>query len=181
VVLALAAWLFGLAQRREAIGRDRGSVALGIAAAVSFAVALIMMSVGAFGPPQRGGGSVASAGALPSEPWSEERLSALRAAHTPVLVNFTAAWCVTCQVNERLAFSTGQVAKAFKQSGAVYLVADWTNRDGAIAEALGRQGRIGVPLYLVYGADGGEPKVLPQLLTPGVVAQALERAARSAS
>jgi thiol:disulfide interchange protein DsbD len=80
-------------------------------------------------------------------------------------------------VNERVAFSTPEVAQAFKKSGAVYLVADWTNRDGAIAQALGDQGRIGVPLYLVYGADGGAPRTLPQLLTPALVAKALDRAA----
>jgi thiol:disulfide interchange protein DsbD len=95
-----------------------------------------------------------------------------------VLVNFTAAWCVTCQVNERVVFSTSEVAQAFRRAGAVYLVADWTRRDAAIAQALSDQGRIGVPLYLVYGADGGPPKVLPQLLTPAVVAQAVDRAAR---
>jgi thiol:disulfide interchange protein DsbD len=94
-----------------------------------------------------------------------------------VLVNFTAAWCVTCQVNERVTFASGEVVRAFKRSGAVYLIADWTNRDAAIAKALADQGRIGVPLYLVYGADGGPPKVLPQLLTPALVAAALDRAA----
>jgi thiol:disulfide interchange protein DsbD len=94
-----------------------------------------------------------------------------------VLVNFTAAWCVTCQVNERVVFSTSEVAQALKHAGAVYLVADWTRRDGAIAQALSEQGRIGVPLYLVYGADGGPPTVLPQLLTPSLVVQAVDRAA----
>jgi thiol:disulfide interchange protein DsbD len=98
-----------------------------------------------------------------------------------VLVNFTAAWCVTCQVNERVAFSTQEVAQAFRRSGAVYLVADWTHRDGAIAHALDAEGRIGVPLYLVYGARGGDPKVLPQLLTPSLVADALNAAAAPAA
>jgi thiol:disulfide interchange protein DsbD len=95
-----------------------------------------------------------------------------------VLVNFTAAWCVTCQVNERLAFSSGEVAAAFRRTGATYLVADWTRRDGVIAKALADQGRIGVPLYLVYGSGAAEPKVLPQLLTPALVAQALDAAAK---
>lgn len=91
-----------------------------------------------------------------------------------MFVNFTAAWCVTCQVNERVAFSSPTVAAAFKRSGTVYLVADWTNRDGAIAKALAEQGRIGVPLYLVYPAKGGPPRVLPQLLTPAIVVEALD-------
>ena len=91
-----------------------------------------------------------------------------------MFVNFTAAWCVTCQVNERIAFSSPQVAAAFRRAGAVYLVADWTNRDGVIAKALSDQGRIGVPLYLVYDAKGDPPKVLPQLLTPSIIVDALE-------
>jgi thiol:disulfide interchange protein DsbD len=94
-----------------------------------------------------------------------------------VFVNFTAAWCVTCQVNEKVALDTREAADAFRRTGAVYLRADWTNRDGAIAKALSDEGRAGVPLYLVYGAGGGAPKVLPQLLTPGLVARALDEAA----
>ncbi len=182
VVLAIAAWLFGLGQRRGATGRDGGVIALSAAATLSLAGAIALVAVGAYGPPAGAAPGVkVSAGNLPSQPWSVEALSALRAAHKPVLVNFTAAWCVTCQVNERVVFSTSEVAAAFKRSGAVYLVADWTNRNGAIAKALGEQGRIGVPLYLLYGADGGEPKVLPQLLTPALVAEALDHATKPAA
>jgi thiol:disulfide interchange protein DsbD len=176
VVLAFAAWLFGMGQRRSALARDAGAIGLQGVAAVALAAAVGLAAVGG-GP---GGGAARAAPApagIAPQPWSPERLAALRAAHTPVLVNFTAAWCVTCQVNERVVFSTPEVARAFKRSGAVYLVADWTRRDGAIAKALSDQGRIGVPLYLVYGADGGQPKVLPQLLSPALVAQALDPAA----
>ena len=179
VVLAFAAWLFGLGQRRGAAGQDGGVIALSAAAALSLACAVVLVAVGAYGPPAGATlGPRFSAGDLQSQPWSVETLRALRAAHKPVLVNFTAAWCVTCQVNERVVFSTSEVAEALKRSGAVYLVADWTNRNGAIAKALDEQGRIGVPLYLIYGADGSEPKVLPQLLTPALVAEALDRAAK---
>jgi thiol:disulfide interchange protein DsbD len=93
-----------------------------------------------------------------------------------VLVNFTAAWCVTCQVNERVAFSTPSVARAFSKANAVYLVGDWTNRDSAIGQALQAQGRIGVPLYLLYDTRGDAPVVLPQLLTPQIVERAVEQA-----
>jgi thiol:disulfide interchange protein DsbD len=181
VVLALALWLFGMAQRRGAVGRDTGTLALGAAAAVSLAGALALVTVGAYAAPLAAGAGVASAGGVVAEPWTPEKLAALRAAHRPVLVNFTAAWCVTCQVNERVAFSNPEVAAAFRRAGAAYMVADWTNRNGAIAQALDDQGRIGVPLYLVYGADGGQPQVLPQLLTPALVAEALDRAARPAA
>jgi thiol:disulfide interchange protein DsbD len=180
VMLALGAWLFGSAQSLAGAGGRRGGFALSAGAAAALAGAIALVVAGAYGPPAGASGPrPASEGPLASEPWSPERLAALQAAHRPVLVNFTAAWCVTCQVNERLAFSTGEVASALKRTGAAYLVADWTNRDGAIAKALADQGRIGVPLYLVYGVDGGPPKALPQLLTPALVASALDRAARA--
>ena len=115
--------------------------------------------------------------ALPSEAWSPERVAELQAQGRPVFVNFTAAWCITCQVNEQAALATSEVAQAMAATNAVYLKADWTNRDAAIADALAEHDRAGVPLYLVYPASGGEPKLLPQLLTSGMVAQALREAA----
>jgi thiol:disulfide interchange protein DsbD len=181
VTVGLAAWLFGLGQRRAAVQGGPGSIALSAGAFAALAGAVALVAAQAYAPPAPASGAVATeAGALPAEPWSPEKLAALRAAHTPVLVNFTAAWCVTCQVNERIALSTGEVGRALKRTGAVYLVGDWTSRDAAIGKALGDQGRIGVPLYLVYGADGAAPIMLPQLLTPALVAQALDRAARPA-
>jgi thiol:disulfide interchange protein DsbD len=173
VTLGLAAWLYGAAQHRRA--RGAASASFVVLAALALLLSLVFVAAGRYAPPARGS-TEAGAGALASQPWSPEKLAALRAQGTPVLVNFTAAWCVTCQVNERVTFASGEVVRAFKRSGAVYLIADWTNRDAAIAEALADQGRIGVPLYLVYGADGGPPQVLPQLLTPALVASALDRA-----
>ena len=180
VLAGLAAWLFGMAQRRNLLGRSPGGLALSASAFLALAGGLALVTLGAYGPARAAGAPVGDVdpGRLASRPWSPEALAALRAAHTPVFVNFTAAWCVTCQVNERVAFSAASVEKAFTRAGAVYLVADWTNRDAAIADALGKQGRIGVPLYLVYGVDGGEPRVLPQLLTPELVAEAVDKAAR---
>ncbi len=114
---------------------------------------------------------------LASEPWSAGRVAALRAEGRPVLVNFTADWCLSCKTNEATALSSHRVAEALERADAAYLVADWTRRDAAIAAELARHGRSGVPLYLVYPADGGEPEVLPQLLTEGGVVAALEAAA----
>jgi thiol:disulfide interchange protein len=182
VLAALGAWLFGMAQRRSLLGREPGGLALSAGAFLVLAGGVGLVTLGAYTPaPAAAAPNAVAPGRLAARAWSPQTLAALRAAHTPVFVNFTAAWCVTCQVNERIAFSAPSVQQAFARSGAVYLVADWTNRDAAIADALAKQGRIGVPLYLVYGADGAEPKVLPQLLTAEMVADAVGVAARHPS
>ena len=94
----------------------------------------------------------------------------------PVLVNFTADWCVTCKINERTSLGSARVAEVMEATNAVYLVGDWTRRDDAITRELERRRRSGVPLYLVYAPGSTEPRILPQLLTEGVVVDALEAA-----
>jgi thiol:disulfide interchange protein DsbD len=92
-----------------------------------------------------------------------------------VFVNLTAAWCITCLVNERVALNQGAVAAAFKQAGVTYLKGDWTNQDQAITRLLARFGRSGVPLYVFFPAGpDASPVVLPQLLTPDLVIGALK-------
>jgi thiol:disulfide interchange protein DsbD len=172
VLLALCAWLLGVAQRRRAVSGP--AVLPAAASAVSLFLAAGAVAVGPFDGPAAASTASAQPGEMVSQPWSPDKLAALRAAGTPVLVNFTAAWCVTCQANEQVAFRSGDVAAAMKRAGAVYLVADWTKRDPAIAKALSDQGRIGVPLYLYYAKGAAEPQVLPQLLTPAIVTSALE-------
>jgi thiol:disulfide interchange protein DsbD len=105
--------------------------------------------------------------------WSPERVSMLQRDGQAVLVNFTAAWCITCKVNEQVALSTDAVQQALEQNQVAYLKADWTRRDATITEELRRHGRSGVPLYLLYPAGQGAPKILPQVLTEGLVLQAL--------
>lgn len=111
------------------------------------------------------------------EPWSPERLANLRAEGRPVLVNMTAAWCITCLANERVALSSERFRADLERQGVVYLKGDWTHRDPAITDYLARYGRNGVPLYVVYPRGTGDGEVLPQLLTPELVSQALARAA----
>jgi thiol:disulfide interchange protein DsbD len=177
VVLALAAWLVGVAQRRRAAG------ARPLAPAATGAALLVVAAVAAVWPNYQSAAAApaeASAeGATPYEAYSPERLAALRAEGKPVFVNFTAAWCVTCQVNEKVALSRQAVADAFTDTGAVYLKADWTRKDAEIEAELARHGRAGVPLYLVYGAGGGAPKILPQVLTEGMIVRALQDAKSS--
>jgi thiol:disulfide interchange protein DsbD len=118
-----------------------------------------------------------SAASLNEEAWSPERVAALRAEGRPIFVDFTARWCVTCQVNKATSIDSGSVREAFAATNTAFLVADWTNRDSVIASALAEHGRAGVPLYLVYPASGGDPVILPQVLTPGLVVKAIREAA----
>jgi thiol:disulfide interchange protein DsbD len=113
-----------------------------------------------------------------SEPWSAARVAELRAQHRPVLVNMTADWCITCKVNEKAVFATDEFRALLAETDTVYLVGDWTNEDPAITAFLEEYKSPGVPLYVLYPADGGPGRKLPQLLTPGGVRAELTAAAR---
>jgi thiol:disulfide interchange protein len=134
------------------------------------AVALIP-AVQLLPPPQAASAPASVHGA---QPWSAERLMRARA-DGRVFVYFTADWCVTCKVNEAATIKREDVARALGRGGVSVLVADWTNADAAITAELARHGRNSVPLYLWYPAGGGEPEILPQILTPAML---LERSAR---
>jgi thiol:disulfide interchange protein DsbD len=105
--------------------------------------------------------------------WSPERVAALRAAGKPVFVNFTAAWCVSCQANEAVALSRPRVQEAFAAAGITALKADWTRRDAVIAAELSAHGRSGVPLYLYVPAGADRARVLPQILSEQIVLDAI--------
>jgi thiol:disulfide interchange protein DsbD len=163
VLLGFGLWALGMAQRAGAMRRF-GTVA---ALAGALAAAALLPLIGSASAPAR---AEAEAGA---EPWSEARVAALRAAGKPVFVNATAAWCITCQVNERVALRSAAVRTAFAERGIAYLKADWTGGDAAIGALLRAHGRDGVPLYLYWAPGAAEPVVLPQLLTEGMVLAAL--------
>ena len=165
VIVALAGWLAGLAQRRAALGARAGGLAAGAAIAGVIALAVVIWPKDA-------------AAELAAEPYSAARLAELRADGRPVFVNYTAAWCVSCQVNDRVAISTSAVREAFARHKVAYLKADWTKRDAGIAAELASHGRAGVPLYLVYGRNGGEGVILPSILTPDIVVKAIDAADR---
>jgi thiol:disulfide interchange protein len=105
------------------------------------------------------------------QPYDAARAAEITAAGRPLLVNFTASWCLTCLVNERNAFADEAVQTVFRDKGVTLMKGDWTNRDPVITKALAAFGRAGVPLYVVYNGKPGssEPQVLPQLLTANIV------------
>jgi thiol:disulfide interchange protein DsbD len=108
------------------------------------------------------------------QPFTPAALQQARAQGHPVFVDFTASWCLSCQVNERLILDRADVEQRLRDSGATLLRADWTNQDPAITQALAALGRSGVPTYALYPADPSAPAhVLPEVLTPGIVLDAL--------
>lgn len=111
------------------------------------------------------------------EPYDALRLDDLRARGRPVLVDFTAAWCITCQVNERVALDTEATRQALAALGATRMKADWTRHDPAITRILEAHGRSGVPLVLFYPPGGGEPQAWPSVLNEGWVLARLRAAA----
>jgi thiol:disulfide interchange protein DsbD len=172
VLLGFAAWL-------RSVGRLASPSWRRVAfAGGATAIALVGATLALVGPAARESRPAEGTAGAAWEPFSPARLAELRAAGTPVFVNFTAAWCVTCLVNERVALRSPAVAQAFADRGVVQLRGDWTRRDARITEVLAAFGRNGVPLYLLYprtgGAPGGgAPIVLPQILTEDTVIQAV--------
>ncbi|MDT8406090.1 MAG: protein-disulfide reductase DsbD family protein [Methylococcales bacterium] len=172
VAIGFAAWLCE-ATKYANVGARRGGTSFAV---VTLAAALLAGFVSVETP--------ASAVAFESEPtlnknwepYSPARLAELRAEGKPVFLNFTAAWCISCLVNERVALSQASVTDAFERSGITYLKGDWTNRDPEITRFLSHFGRSGVPLYLFYPKGGSsEALVLPQLLTPELVIETISR------
>ncbi|MDG2243235.1 MAG: protein-disulfide reductase DsbD family protein [Rhodospirillaceae bacterium] len=163
ILVAFTAWMIGSS------GDDRPVIGTGLAFAAALGAIVLA------GIPQAPNAQSAQAGnaASNSEPYSPARLDELRARGTPVFINFTAAWCITCLVNEKAVLSNADVQAALESKGVVYLKADWTNRDPSITAALESFGRSGVPLYVLYDA-AGQPQVQPQILTPGAFIEALD-------
>jgi thiol:disulfide interchange protein DsbD len=169
LLVAFAAWAYQkskgstVAGRLTAIGTAAAAVVLAIALPVRLA------SVASAAPV-----AAASAAAENWQPYDAARVAELEASGAPLLVNFTASWCLTCLVNERNAFADPAVLEVFRRKGVTLMKGDWTNRDTAITQALAHFGRAGVPLYVVYNGKPGAsaPVVLPQLLSAGVVESA---------
>ncbi len=176
LLIALAAWVYDSSRTASNKARGLGSIS---------ALALVLLAVG-FGSVQVNSPALAAQQSTVKQPaaqkaadanweaYSDERLQTLLAEGKPVFLNFTASWCISCLVNERVTLSTDAVKQQFKQQGITYLKGDWTNKDPQITAFLKKFKRSGVPLYVFYPAgQAGSPQELPQILTPDLVVAAV--------
>ncbi len=193
ISLGLAAWIYG--RFVQAAGRMNGFAFSALAAFLMLAIWSAMqisedlapLANGA-GPPSAGGTSnpAESTGRTEGESaaaeltghqvwgvWSNQAVNQALAAGRPVFVDFTASWCVSCQVNKKLVLDRAAVVAAMKQHQVIQLRADWTQRNPQISQALAQFGRNGVPLYVLYDPSEKQPKLLPELLTQAIVLDAL--------
>lgn len=173
VIVSFAAWLYGIAQRRRYQGQSYKIL-------LAFTVAFFAVAVAPLPGIMKTGEALTARqnneNVTPVK-WSPQNVDAMRGHGKAIFVNFTASWCITCQVNDRTSLSTQAVKEAMARTGTVYMVADSTSFNADIDDAMNRFGQGGLPLYVVYPADGSAPKVLPQVLTPSIVVNALDQAA----
>jgi len=162
-MLAAALWWFERQKLNPNLRAKAIVLALGVLAAASFGAALQQAQPGA---------TISTQGKN-YEAFSPQRLAELRAQGTPVFVDMTADWCITCKVNEKAVLHTDAFTQLLREAGTVYLVGDWTNQDPAISAYLDQYDTPGVPLYVVYPNGPGEGKKLPQLLTLDIMRDAL--------
>ena len=180
VIVAFAAWIFGAFVQRARAGKGVAVVIILILLIGGYSLALEnqlhwRMPMPAAGPT---GSLRESPDGIDWQPWSPEAVAQARAAGKPVLVDFTADWCLTCQVNKKIAIEIPSVRQKLKEINAVALVGDYTHFPDSITAELNRFNRAGVPLVLVYPKTAdAEPIVLPAILTPGIVLDALDQAA----
>ncbi len=171
ILIAFAVWLLRIGTAASPWTSPGTWMRRGLAAAavvLAFAATLKL---------EDGPATAASASGLPAtgvgfegwERFSRARMVDAHAAGKPVFVDFTAAWCITCLVNERVALETPASRQAFERAGVVKLKGDWTNRDPEISAVLKEMGRAGVPLYLLWAPGADQPRILPQVLTESLI------------
>ena len=166
--LALALWAFGWKRMAgERISRSWRTASVAGLVVVAFSLWMLPRIAVAPGSGSSEEGEIA---------YSELALEALREEQQPVFAYFTADWCITCKVNEGVALESDAVKDYFARENIQVMVGDWTNEDPEITRVLQRHGRAGVPLYLYFKSGAAEPVVLPQLLTPDLVIETIEKA-----
>jgi len=175
LLIGLAAWV-GARWGGIAAKPATKTIARIAAVVIAFGAVVVLVRSARISPP-----SPADAGGATAteewRTWSPAAADAVRAAEQPLFIDFTAAWCLSCQVNERVVFNSAAVRDAFRDHGVVLMKADWTRRDPAITAALAKLERSSVPVYALYPVDAsgaGDPLLLPSVLTKDIVLDALE-------
>ena len=173
LLLAIAGWFLGRwpTKRWAAIA---GTIIVLCAVAIGFAAPVELATVPTVT-------TTASAVQNQWQPWSPATVNQYTSQGRPVFVDFTASWCLSCQVNERVALDRPEVQQAFAGANVVLLRADWTRHDTAITQALAALGRDSVPVYLLYPPGQTNPQILPAVLTPGIMVEALNKLPRSSA
>ena len=184
VVVAMAAWAYGeFVQRRNTRRGLALALVLTLLAGDYWYVLerqLHWRNAGPESPLEQA--STTTADGIAWQPWSAENVARARAEGHPVLVDFTADWCLTCQVNKKLSIEIPQVQARIKQLQVTALLGDYTKTPETITAELNRYGRVGVPLVLIFPADLNRPPVvLPEVLTPGIVLSALDQVAATSA
>ncbi len=170
VAAGFAAWTFG----PRGFGRT-ARVGFGAVALLGLGAAL-MLALPLWGAAPAVAADKATAASAQWQPWSAQRVAELQAQGKPVFVDFTAAWCVTCQYNKRTTFANAELLADFEARGVKLLRADWTSRDAAISAELARLGRSGVPVYAIYMPGAGDvPVLLSELPSVAEVRAALAK------
>ncbi len=171
--LAVSAWILG---RWGGYAIDQGKRFVAYAMALSLAISSVALAAAYIVPVGTAMASESVINGLAWEQYSPERVTELHGQGRPLLIDFTAAWCLSCKVNERVAFGSVDVRGRLNELSVVTMKADWTSRDERITRALASFGRNSVPLYVLYTGKSGEaPIVLPEILTPGIVIEALNK------
>jgi thiol:disulfide interchange protein DsbD len=166
LLLAIAGWFLGRWPAKRFSSAIAGLILLAVVGLAFLAANKLVTASETLSPSEMQGAW---------QPWSETAVSRSLAAGQPVFVDFTASWCLSCQVNERAALNRPEVLQAFAARNVVLMKADWTRHDEAITQALTTLGRSGVPAYALYTPGEKSPRLLPEVLTPGIVTDALEK------
>lgn len=181
VVVAFAAWIFGEFFQRGCKHKTAAAIVTLILFVGGYAFALEKELDWRTALPETSitGSLKESPDGIAWQPWSPEAVMQARATGRPVLVDFTADWCLTCQVNKKTSIEVNSVREKIKAINAIALLADYTHFPDAITSELNHFNRAGVPLVLVYPKDANAPpKVLPEVLTPGIVLSALNESSK---
>jgi thiol:disulfide interchange protein DsbD len=166
LLLAMAGWFLGRWPAKRWATAVAAAILLGVVALSVLAPGKLTAAPETLAAPEANG---------VWQPWSEAAVSRSLGAGQPVFVDFTASWCLTCQVNERVALRQPEVVRAFQARNVVLMKADWTRHDEDITHALAALGRSGVPAYALYTPGQSEPAMLPEALTPGIVMDAVAK------